>query len=40
MTLDKTPQGNPVWNICLYMRRIDGGIQEVQNIDELDTIAT
>jgi hypothetical protein len=39
MTLDKTPLGKPVWNICLYMRRIDGGIQQVQNIDEPDTIA-
>jgi len=33
------PRGKPVWNICLYMRRIDGGIQQVQNIDEPVTIA-
>jgi hypothetical protein len=39
MTLDKTPRGKPVWNICLYMRKADGGIQQVQNIDEPDTIA-
>ena len=39
MTLDIPPRGKPVWNICVYMRRIDGGIQQVQNIDEPDTIA-
>jgi len=38
MTLDITPQGKPVWNICLYMRIIGGEIQQVKNIDELDTI--
>jgi len=31
-TLDKPAQGKPIWNICLYMRRIDGGIQQLQNI--------
>jgi hypothetical protein len=39
MTLDKPPPGKLVWNIYLYMRRIDGGIQQVQDIDEPDTIA-
>jgi hypothetical protein len=42
MTLDKRPppRGKLVWNICLYMRRIDGGIQQVKNIDELGTIVS
>ena len=34
----KPSRGKPVWNICLYIRRIDGGIQQVQNIDEPDKI--
>jgi hypothetical protein len=36
MTLDKTPLGKTSLE---YMRKIDGGIQQVQNIDEPDTIA-
>jgi hypothetical protein len=39
MTLDKTPRGKPVWNINVYIGRIEGGIQQVQYIEEPDTIA-
>jgi hypothetical protein len=39
MTLDKTPQGKPVWNGSIYMWRIEGGIQQVHETNEPDTIA-
>jgi hypothetical protein len=38
--LDKTPWGKPIWDICLYMRKEYGGIHQIKNIDELDTITT
>jgi hypothetical protein len=40
MTLDKTPPGEkPIWNISVYIGRMEGGIQQVQYIEEHDTIA-
>jgi hypothetical protein len=39
MTLDKTSPGKTSLEYMSYMRRIDGGKQQVQNIDEPDTIA-
>jgi hypothetical protein len=38
MTLDKTPQGKPVWNISVYIGRMEGGIHKVQYIEEPNTI--
>ena len=38
MTLDKTPWGKLVWNMSVYMWRIEGGIQQVHETNEPNTI--
>jgi hypothetical protein len=38
MTLDKTPQGKPGWNISVYIGRMEGGINKVQYIKEPNII--
>jgi hypothetical protein len=35
----KPPWGKPIWNISLYMWRIEGGIQQVHETNEPDKIA-